>query len=341
MTKNEALNQALQRHFKGLTDEKRLHGARYRVALCRTIAAEGCVGVTEEFVDLQSVTKLFAAVAVLQLQEQGKLTLSDPVARFLPEFREEPFANITILHLLTHTSGLAALQDAFPERDMDWEAEVDRERIKESWIPAILKKGLFFEPGTKWEYSKAGFCMLGEVIERVTGRKAEDYISEHILLPCGMVKSYWDPDMDPIWNVIPRTTWGLLAPIEELVQFGTMLAEGGVYCGRRVLSEGSIELLETNILPADMRDYCWDHGGRRVAYGAGCPIYITGYEPWWTVGEGSIYHEGAGACMLLVNRKERLAAAWDVPFMDRSCWCEEAVKGTASVIWEYRKKETL
>ena len=335
MIKNEVLNQALQLHLKRLTDEKRLHGARYRVALCRTIAAEDSVGTTEEFVDLQSVAKLFAAVAILQLQEQGKLTLSDSVARFLPEFQEEPFANITMLHLLTHTSGLAAIQDAFPERDLDWEAEVDRERIKESWIPAILKKGLFYEPGTKWEYSMAGFCILGEVIERVTGQKAEDYISEQILVPCRMIKSYWDPDMDPIWDVIPKTAWGLLAPLEELVQFGTMLAEGGVYEGRRVLSEASVALLETDFTPAEMRDYCWDHGGRRVAYGAGCPIYVPGFEPWWTVGEGSIYHEGSGACMLLINRKERLAAAWQVPFTDRHGWCEEAVKGTASVVWEH------
>ena len=339
MTNNKALNQALQLHLKRLTDEKRLHGARYRVALCRTIAAEGAVGNADALVDIQSITKLFTAVAILQLQEQGKLTLSDPAARFLPEFQEKPFANITLLHLLTHTSGLAALQDAFPERDLDWEAEVDRRNVRETWIPAILNKGLFYEPGMRWEYSKAGFCVLGEVIARITGQRAEDYIRERILLPCGMIHSHWSREMDPIWDVIPKTTWGLLTPIEELVQFGMMLAEGGMYEGKRILSEASVELLERNVLPADMRDYCWDHGGRRVAYGAGCPIYVPGFEPWWMVGEGSIYHEGSGACMLLVNRRERLAAAWDVPFTDRSGWCEEAVKGTASVIWNYLKRE--
>ena len=335
MTYKEELNQALQLHLNRLTEEKRLHGARHCVALCRTIVAEGAVGEAESPVDIQSITKLFTAAAILQLQEQGKLLLIDPVAKFLCEFAGEPFDRITILHLLTHTSGLAALQDAFPERDLDWEADVDRENVKESWIHAILKRGLFYEPGTKWEYSKAGFCILGEVVQRITGQRAEDYIREAILLPCEMTESHWKRDMDPIWDVIPKTAWGLLTPIEELVQFGIMLAEGGVYNGRRVLSEGSVELLETNCLPPDMKDYCWEHAGRPVAYGAGCPVYVPGYEPWWIVGERTIYHEGAGASMLLVNREKRLAAAWTTPFTERSGWCEEAVKGTAGVLWKH------
>lgn len=335
MIYKEELNQALQLHLNRLTEEKRLHGARHCVALCCTIVAEGAVGETESPVDIQSITKLFTAAAILQLQEQGKLLLIDPVAKFLREFAGEPFDRITILHLLTHTSGLAALQDAFPERDLDWEADVDRENVKESWIHAILKRGLFYEPGTKWEYSKAGFCILGEVVQRITGQRAEDYIREAILLPCEMTESHWKRDMDPIWDVIPKTAWGLLTPIEELVQFGIMLAEGGVYNGRRVLSEGSVELLETNCLPPDMKDYCWEHAGRPVAYGAGCPVYVPGYEPWWIVGERTIYHEGAGASMLLVNREKRLAAAWTTPFTERSGWCEEAVKGTAGVLWKH------
>ena len=338
MKKNEAMNQALQLHFERLTEEKSLHGARYRVALRCSVVAEGTVGEASSLVDIQSITKLFTAVAVLQLQEKEKISLKDSVARFLPEFRMKPFSEITILHLLTHTSGLAALQDAFPERDLSWEKDVDRTNVKGSWIPAILKRRLYFEPGTKWEYSKAGFCILGEIIQQITGQKAEDYIKKEILLPCEMTESHWNREMDSIWDVIPKTTWGLMTPLEELVQFGMMLAESGMYNGRRVLSEASVKLLETNFLSVNMRDYCWDHGGKPVAYGAGCPVYVPGYEPWWTVGEHTIYHEGAGASMLLVNRRKRLAAAWITPFVERDRWCDEAVKGTASVVWKYIEK---
>lgn len=335
LSSENKLNKALQSHLQMLTDEKKLHGARYRVALCCNIVADGVVGTVNSLVDIQSITKMFTAVTILQLQEKGMLSLQDSVAKFLPEFQKVPFSEITILHLLTHTSGLAALQDAFPERDMDWETDVERTKVKETWIPAILNKGLFFEPGTKWEYSKAGFCILGEIIQRLTGQKAEEYIRNNILLPCEMTKSHWNPDMDPIWDEIPKTAWGLLVPLDELVRFGAMLAESGVYNGKRVLSEKSVEAMETNYLPPDRKDYCWDHGGRPVAYGAGCPVYVPGYETQWTVGARTIYHEGAGASMLLVNRKERLAAAWSTPFADQIGWCEEAVKGTADVLWKY------
>lgn len=336
MAEYQELERQLRLHLQKQLKAGKIRGARYCVCVKGRLAASGELGMAEPLTELQSVTKLFTAVAILQLQEKGRLRLTDFVAEFLPEFSGKPFSEITVLHLLTHTSGLAALCDAFPERDTDWEAGIDRENAEGSWIPAILKKGLFFTPGSRWEYSKAGFCILGEIIRRITGQRAEDYIRERILLPCEMKKSRWQAEPGSIWNTVPQTAAGLLAPVEELVQFGVMLAEGGIYKGTRVLTEASLSALETNQLPEGMQDFCWDHGGRRVAYGAGCPVYVTGYEPWWTVGEGTIYHEGAGACMLLVNRKERLAAAWSVPFADRSVWVEEAVKGTAGVIGSYR-----
>ncbi len=335
MAEYQELEQRLRLHLQSQITAGRIRGARYCVYVKGSFAVKGVLGMAESLTELQSVTKLFTAVAVLQLQERGLLRLTDPVAGVLPEFAGEPFSGITILHLLTHTSGLVALPAAFPERDTDWETGIDRENVAGSWIPAILKKGLFFTPGSRWEYSKAGFCILGEIIRRLTGQRAEDYIWERILLPCEMKKSGWRAEPGSIWNTVPQTAAGLFAPVEELVQFGVMLAEGGSYKGERILTEASLCALETNQLPEGMQDFCWDHGGRRIAYGAGCPVYVPGYESW-TAAERTIYHEGAGACMLLVNRKERLAAAWSVPFADRSVWVEEAVKGTAGVIGSYR-----
>lgn len=335
MARNEELEKQLRLHLQRQIDAKQIHGADYCVSVEHTIVAKGTVGTVPPLTEIQSITKMFTAIAILQLQEKGSLRLNCHVAEFLPEFAHEPFSGITILHLLTHTSGLVALQDAFWERDIDWEADVDQRNVKDSWIPAILKKGLFFAPGSRWEYSKAGFCILGEVIQRITGKKAEDYILENIMLPCDMKKSYWKDAAGSIWDRIPQTSAGLIAPMEELVQFGCMLAEGGMYKKRRILKEDSVLLLEKNQLPPGMKDFCWDHAGRSVAYGAGCPVYVPGYEPWWTVGEGTIYHEGAGASMLLINRAKKLAAAWSTPFCQKGEWCEEAVKGTAGVIWRY------
>lgn len=142
------------------------------------------MGITDSYVDIQSITKWFTAVAILQLQEGGELSLKDPVAKFIPDFAVSPFSEITVWHLLTHTSGLAALQETFPERDMDWEAGLTVENVEDTWIRAVFQKGLFFAPGSRWEYSKAGVCILGEIIQRITSRRAEEYIRENILLPC-------------------------------------------------------------------------------------------------------------------------------------------------------------
>lgn len=327
------LDEKLKTHFQKQIDEKKITGARYCVSHGQRLAAKGELGVTDSYVDIQSITKWFTAVAILQLQEQGELSLKDPASKFIPDFIKPPFFDITVWHLLTHTSGLAALQDAFPERDLDWEAGLTEENVEDTWISAILQKGLFFTPGSRWEYSKAGFCILGEIIQRITGQKAEDFMQENILLPCDMKRSHWKKE-NAVWRVIPQAAAGLLTPVKELVQFGEMLANSGVYNGRTLLKEASIEALETNQLPAGMQDFCWDHAGKQVAYGAGCPVYVPGYEPQWTVGEKTMYHEGAGASMLLVNRTEELAAAWSTPFWNRDIWQEEAVKGTAAVLWD-------
>lgn len=329
----EKLNEELKVHFKELVRKERILGAVYCVSHRQNIDVYGKVGIADSLVDIQSVTKMFTAAAVLLLQEQGKISLDTTVAQFLPEFSGDLFSRITVLNLLTHTSGLAALNDAFPERDLDWEAGVNIDNVEDTWIQAILDKGLFFEPGTRWEYSKAGFCILGGLIRRITGQRAEQYILDNILLPCGMEQSHWKHDTG-IWDVIPQTASGLFVPIRELVQFGSMIAAGGMYRGRRVLEEESVCLMERNLIPVGMRDFCWNHAGKYVAYGAGCPVYVEEYEPEWRMGAGTIYHEGSGACMLMVNRKEELAAAWSTPFCDRNSWCDEAVKGTAAKLWQ-------
>lgn len=335
-SRNELERQMLL-HLQTLINEKKITGAEFEVSCMGERIARGKLGISDYYVDIQSITKMFTAVAILQLHEQGELRLDDFVAKFIPEFQRQSFSEITVLQLLTHTSGLAALQDAFPERNMDWEAELSS-GAKGKWIPAILHQGLFYQPGTKWEYSKAGFCILGELIQRITGLAAEEYIQKHILLPCGMKESHWRMQDDGIRDIVPQTAAGLFVPIGELVQFGMMLAQGGVYEGRRILEEASIQKMEQNQLPDGMRDFCWDHAGRVVTYGAGCPIFVN-EEPQWTVGERSIYHEGAGASMLFVNRKECLSAAWNTPFYDKNMWCDEAVKGTAAVMWKYYKSQ--
>jgi CubicO group peptidase (beta-lactamase class C family) len=136
-----------------------------------------------------SITKIVTAIAILQLQEWGKLRLDDSVSKFLPYFNVQyPSANsktITIRQLMSHSSGLH--NPSF--RIMSWihheeEPSVNQTDLVKKLLPDFSK--LEFEPGDHSEYSNFGYMVLGAIIEKVTDQTYEAYIKEHILDPLGM-----------------------------------------------------------------------------------------------------------------------------------------------------------
>jgi CubicO group peptidase (beta-lactamase class C family) len=135
--------------------------------------------------NLGSIGKMFTAVSVLQLVEQGKLSLDAKLIDVLPDYVDKDIANrITIYQLLTHTSGLG---DMFNEKF--WSTPRDQFYTLQGFLPAFTGKPLLFEPGTRWQYSNAGFLVLGLVIEKVSGESYYDYVREHIFKPAGMINT--------------------------------------------------------------------------------------------------------------------------------------------------------
>jgi D-alanyl-D-alanine carboxypeptidase len=136
-----------------------------------------------------SCTKIVTALAILQLQEQGKVRLDDSVTGILPFFKVQypsvASRVITIQHLLNHSSGLP---DA-GFRVMNWihhdgEPPVNQTAMVEKVLPALST--LEFEPGDHAEYTNIGYMVLGAIIEKVSGQSYEDYVRKHILEPLGM-----------------------------------------------------------------------------------------------------------------------------------------------------------
>ena len=136
-----------------------------------------------------SCTKIATAIAILQLQEQGRLGLDDPVVQHLPFFKVQypssASKTITIQNLLNHSSGLP--DPGF--HIMSWihhdgDPAVNQTAFLRQVLPEYSK--LVFEPGDHTEYSNVGYMVLGAVIEEVTGQTYEAYIKEHILDPLGM-----------------------------------------------------------------------------------------------------------------------------------------------------------
>jgi CubicO group peptidase (beta-lactamase class C family) len=135
--------------------------------------------------NLGSMNKMFTAVAVAQLAQQGKLTFDDPLIKHLPDYPNKEIAGkITIHQLLTHTSGLG---DYFTDKFM--ETSKDRFRTIQDFFPLFVDKPLAGEPGKEFRYSNAGFLVLGAVVAKVSSENYFDYVRNHIYKPAGMVNT--------------------------------------------------------------------------------------------------------------------------------------------------------
>ena len=137
---------------------------------------------------LGSITKQFTATLTLQLVEQGKIKLDGKVSDYLSEYRKDTGARMTIHQLLSHTSGVPnyTAQPGFF-------ANVSRNPFKvDDFVKQYASGDLEFEPGTKFNYSNSGYFLLGDIIEKVTGKPYEQVLKENILDPVGMKNTGYD-----------------------------------------------------------------------------------------------------------------------------------------------------
>ncbi len=136
---------------------------------------------TDSIFWIASMTKPITGTAVLMLQDEGKLSVDDPVAKYLPEFQalkteDGKPARVTIRHLLTHTSGMGEISAA--------EARVITNLA--GVIPLYVAKPVKFEPGTKWVYCQSGINTAGRIVEVVSGMSFDEFIERRLFGPLGM-----------------------------------------------------------------------------------------------------------------------------------------------------------
>ncbi|MBK7936107.1 MAG: serine hydrolase [Lewinellaceae bacterium] len=139
-----------------------------------------------------SVSKQFTAAAILQLMEQGKLSLQDEITKFIPDYPTQG-KKITVEHLLTHTSGIKSYTGM-----AEWTPEVHRKDFTPTALVDFFKnQPMDFEPGTQYKYNNSGYVLLGYIIEKVSGQSYAAYINDHIFKPLGMNQSYYG-DTQPV-----------------------------------------------------------------------------------------------------------------------------------------------
>jgi len=271
---------------------------------------------------IASMTKPITAVAVLMLQDEGKLSVEDPVEKFLPEFKGQWVIDsqtnnslcatrsprpVTIRDLLTHTSGLD---------------EMPAPRTNSTLAELVIgnsQRPLRFPPGSKWSYSNAGINTLGRIVEVVSGGDFAAFLEKRIFKPLGMRDTTFWPSEAQVKRLAksyqpksggegleevgisfiqgelgdrtraPRPAGGLFSTARDYFRFCQMMLNGGTSNGKRLLSEQAVKMMtrpQTGELKAGFTE------GMSFGFGFGVvkrPVGVTQMLSPGTFGHGGAY----------------------------------------------------
>ena len=133
---------------------------------------------------IASIVKPMTAIAIMQLVEQKKIHLDDPVAKHIPEFSKGNKSKITVRQLLSHTAGVPGYKNDKEQEDLKHFKNLEKA------FSAIKKRELSFDPGSQYSYTSYGYLVLGILIERISGKSYENYMMENIWSPLWMVQTH-------------------------------------------------------------------------------------------------------------------------------------------------------
>jgi CubicO group peptidase (beta-lactamase class C family) len=218
-----------------------------------------------------SISKQFTAAAILLLQEQGKLSIDDPVGKFIPGLTRGNDA--TIRQVLSHTSGY---QDYWPEDYVmtPMLQPTTAQQILDTWA----RKPLDFDPGTQWQYSNTNYVIAGRIVEIVSGQPLFDFLTERIFRPLGMT-SVWNSDasqlMSPGATAYYRHALGPLRPAPK-EGTGWMFAAGELAMTAHDLALWDESLIAQSILKPESYKQMFTEvklkNGKGTEYGLGVEV---------------------------------------------------------------------
>jgi CubicO group peptidase (beta-lactamase class C family) len=231
-----------------------------------------------------SITKQFTAIAILQLWEQGKLSLQDEITRFIPDYPTQG-NKITIENLLTHTSGI---RDHTSIPDTVQRSKLDFTPIE--MIDYFKNQPMRFAPGTRWEYSNSNYTLLGYIIEKITGKTYAEYLEENFFKPIGMIHSQYASDTKIIRgrvNGYVKTKDGFEnAPYTSMTQ---PYAAGSILSTVGDLLKWNQAVISYKLVKKETLDRAWSRyklrDGTLTNYGYGWRMgYIQGSPSIWHAG---------------------------------------------------------
>lgn len=214
---------------------------------------------------LASVTKPIIYLSAMMLVERGKLNLSDPVKRYVPEFEGKNKDKAQVLHLFTHTSGLP---DELPAN-----AELRRKQTPlKKFIEECIKAELLFEPGTRQSYSSSATIVVAEIVQRLSGKTIRDFVQREIAEPLGLKSTALGsqgfarerlvratvPDYQKeipeggwnskYWQEFGSPAGGLFSTPEDFAVICALMLGGGKVGDVRLVSPATVRMMTSNRL---------------------------------------------------------------------------------------------
>jgi CubicO group peptidase (beta-lactamase class C family) len=221
---------------------------------------------------IASMTKPVTGVAIMMLQDEGKLSVSDPVSKYIPEFagiktKEGKPANITIQQLMSHTAGLVD----------NTREDTRAAKTLADLIPPFVKEPTQFEPGTQWRYSQTAINSLGRIVEVVSGQSYPEFLDKRLLGPLGMKDTTFYPSPEqqkriaksytknkegklqesPIFifagrkleetDRVPLANGGLFSTAPDYARFCQMLLNDGALDGKTYLKPETVKQMRTPV----------------------------------------------------------------------------------------------
>ncbi len=292
----------IPQRMKAFVDQKRIAGVVTLVARHGVITEFDAVGMQDieagkpmakdSIFQIMSMTKPFVGAAIMMLVDEGRVVISDPVEKYLPEFRgqmvadvkdgvktlRKPTRPITVRDCMTHTSGLS--YGPFPGM-VEQNTRMDRTLADAMLV--YSQQPLEFDPSTKWQYSNIGIAALGRIIEVTSGMLFEKFIETRIFQPLGMKDSHFFLPVEkqgrlaPVYRLVdgklakadgtilggdpmqfrkgakyPAPEWGLYTTAADLLPFYQMLLSGGKVGGKQLISKASVDTM-SSVHTADLR----------------------------------------------------------------------------------------
>lgn len=226
--------------------------------------------------EIGSISKTFTAIGILMLQEKGKLSVNDRLTKYFPQY--QGWHDITIKHLLQHTSGIREMTETEPfksARRKDW--------TPQEVIARMAQEPLDFEPGQKAEYSNVGCVILGLIIEKITGISFADFLDRTIVKPLGMTHtslgkrstivpgrvSGYDWKSGKLVNaeyesiILPYASGGIISTPSDLIKLERVIR------GEALISKKSANEMTAQVVLNDGTKYVLPSPGIHLTFGYG------------------------------------------------------------------------